>query len=1532
MKMIVNCSQCGKRYRINQEQIPGKNTVIACPGCGTKIKVGKPDQAHKSAKTGGNDIQTIDLSQIDPSGDMYDYDYSESSDHDVVDLRVLNQYIVYPEPSAREGAAAGDVSPTKKGGARPDQTAKPEILPGAGTYTSAQEIAVACVTKDAIIRITTDGTEPDENSPIYKKPIKIISSTTIKARAFHKKLGASDPAEETYKIVFQVDRPSLSLESGAYSTAQIVTLSCPTPGAKLHFTTDGAEPNQNSLVYATPIGITESVVIKARAFKKGWKPSKITTGEYSITGQVAQPTFWVRPGTYDGPQKVEIFCADPGARIHYAFGSDDPTKASQLYTEPLEISKSTQIRARAFKSGWATSDAAVGEYEITGQVEKPNISPRGGLYIKPQKVVIKCSTPAAEIRYTVDGSSVTPNSTIYTGPLEIGQTMILAARAFKPGWQDSPLASQKYKITGTVADPVFSLRPGSYTATQTVFISCATPESQIYYTLDGSQPDEKSTLYSEPFLIHKNTLVKAGAYRTDWAHSLVVEADYKITGTVMAPVFSIPPGSYYQAQTLALSCPTPEALIYYTLDGTEPTEDSNQYLEPIKLIESATVTVRAFKQGWATSSHLSGFFDITGDLAAPEASLPSGAYTSARDITLSCESPGAEIYYSLDGSEPTRASTLYSGPIHVDHSLTLKAKALKPGWRDSETASMDYEITGTAAAPFFSLKPGSYTTAQTLFISCATSEAQIHYTLSGEDPSKKDKLYKKPINLSDSAVVKARAFRAGWTSSSVVEAAYKITGTVDSPVFSILPGTYPQIQELSIACSSPEALIYYTLDGTEPDREANLYTKPIKLTGRITVTAKAFKPDWLPSNIVSGAYEITGEVAAPVILLKPGSYAEAQPAAIECDTPKADIFYTTDGSEPTNASMPYSRPVTVNRSMILTAKAFKTGWKDSNSVSAAYEITGSAAPPEFSIPPGSYTSRQVLFISCATPNVEIRYTTDGTTPAPDSELFTTPIDIKENVRITARAFRSDWTPSGIVKADYQITGRVASPRFSPPPGMYTSKQSVSLTCSTPGSAIFYTIDRTEPTESSIPYKAPLKLTKSCTFFARAFKSGWVSSEVAAATYDIFRQVQSPILSKEQGAYEGPISVTISSKTNDAKIHYTLDGTEPTESSALYGKPVRLKKSATIAARAFKAEWTPSEINWTVYHITQPRPQAPIPKPAEPDLKPETPAKQKAKAAAKKTKKKPEAAPAPVEKPVVKSLDDTATIQIFDIHILTEPQPKPDPAAKPVKPAEASEKDKVPVVRGPLPEMQYVVDEEWLDDGAEITEEGKFGNWFWVILEGAVDIVHETPQGQAPIIRLGPGSFPGSLASVLYPGLNRTATTMAVGKTCLGIMDIEKIMMRMAYLSEDSRGILKSLVKRIIQVTNLTADLYFKKPYADPDISLAEEPIIKQGRQDCGLHKIVEGQACIFRTTQKGRICMAALGKDDYFGLYPFSEFGCEPYDAAVMATPKLKTAKINQAQIINEFRQLPEVIQSIINNAGQSLFLTMKTALEYLTG
>ena len=79
-------------------------------------------------------------------------------------------------------------------------------------------------------------------------------------------------------------------------------------------------------------------------------------------------------------------------------------------------------------------------------------------------------------------------------------------------------------------------------------------------------------------------------------------------------------------------------------------------------------------------------------VAAPEFSVAGGTYNEPQTITLSCATEGADIYYTLDESEPTAESTLYTEPIALETTTTVKAVAIDAKGNASEVVSQKYVI------------------------------------------------------------------------------------------------------------------------------------------------------------------------------------------------------------------------------------------------------------------------------------------------------------------------------------------------------------------------------------------------------------------------------------------------------------------------------------------------------------------------------------------------------------------------------------------------------------------------------------------------------------------------------------------------------------------------------------------------------------------------------------------------------------------------------------------------------------------------
>lgn len=129
------------------------------------------------------------------------------------------------------------------------------------------------------------------------------------------------------------------------------------------------------------------------------------------------------------------------------------------------------------------------------------------------------------------------------------------------------------------------------------------------------------------------------------------------------------------------------------------------------------------------------------------------------------------------------------------------------------------------------------------------------------------------------------------------------------PEFSYVEGSYAEVIPLKLS-SNTSGTIYYTMDGSKPDKNSSIYTAPLFLeTGEYTISAFFVNDYGIESEIVTRSYVINLAVPnAPVVELYSGEYTEATMISVEVSA-GIKIFYTTDESEPTADSVPYTGPI-----------------------------------------------------------------------------------------------------------------------------------------------------------------------------------------------------------------------------------------------------------------------------------------------------------------------------------------------------------------------------------------------------------------------------------------------------------------------------------------------------------------------------------------------------------------------------------------------------------------------------------------------
>lgn len=269
---------------------------------------------------------------------------------------------------------------------------------------------------------------------------------------------------------------------------------------------------------------------------------------------------------------------------------------------------------------------------------------------------------------------------------------------------------------------------------------------------------------------------------------------------------------------------------------------------------------------------------------------------------------------------------------------------------------------------------------------------------------------------------------------------------------------------------------------------------------------------------------------------------------------------------------------------------------------------------------------------------------------------------------------------------------------------------------------------------------------------------------------------------------------------------------------------------------------------------------------------------------------------------------------------------PATAAK-IPPGSKTTSGKVPLIKGPLVDYSYVVDEEGFYDGDEIVQEGNHGDWIWVILEGTAEIIKQTANGPLQMLRIGDGAFLGSVAALFSGGRVRSATVKAVGNVQLGMLDSQLLANELANVSAEFKGLLTSIDSRLQQVIETAVAINNNDPL--DDLIKNKKQLIKQGQNEERLFTVKNGEAIIARQTENSYVPLVRLKKGDFFGRVPFLDMGHEPHSAAVFSSQNLKLAAVDSEKLKLEHEGLSSTLKNIIEHLATSVSVTTRVTCDF---
>jgi hypothetical protein len=625
-------------------------------------------------------------------------------------------------------------------------------------------------------------------------------------------------------------QPTFNPAGGTYYNSRRITITFSVAGAKIHYTTNGTDPTASSPLYSSPISITTTTTLKARALVGTSSWSAVRTAVYNI--RYSPPSFSPSPGTYNTAKVVKMAHATVGAKVYYTTNGTLPTISSNLYTSGITVNTTTTFTARALIGGTIWSPQKTATYNI--RYSAPYFTPSGGTYTTPKSMTMTHNVPGAVIYYTTDGSEPTTASRLYSSRIYINQTTTLKARALILGTMWGSTKTATYTIN--LPKPIFSLSGGTYYGSKRVVMTFPpnTGFVSIYYTTDGSEPTTASNLYTVSVGIDTTMTLRARARINSAAWSAETSATYRIR--YYAPRFSSYGGTYTSTKYVTMTPANTGSSIYYTLDGHEPTSGDRRYTTAVLVAGTLTLKARELVHGSVWSPMTTASFTL--NLPAPTFTPGGGTYWGARGVKIEYGSMpgGSHIYYTTDGSFPTRDSHLYTfgSMVGITTTTTLKARAFVADttWGDVKTAT--YNI--RHYPPTISPSGGTYSTVQTVTVTPRTSGV-VYYTTDGSLPTTASTQYCQRLVIDESVTLTARGLIDGsvWTPANIQ------TYTINLPAPAISPsgGSYPPGKVVTISSTIPGAQIYYTMNGSEPTTESALYTDALTLTSSVTIRARA---------------------------------------------------------------------------------------------------------------------------------------------------------------------------------------------------------------------------------------------------------------------------------------------------------------------------------------------------------------------------------------------------------------------------------------------------------------------------------------------------------------------------------------------------------------------------------------------------------------------------------------------------------------------------------------------------------------------
>ncbi|MEI6395295.1 MAG: chitobiase/beta-hexosaminidase C-terminal domain-containing protein, partial [Verrucomicrobiota bacterium] len=784
---------------------------------------------------------------------------------------------------------------------------------------------------------------------------------------------------------------------------------------------------------------------------------------------------------------------------------------------------------------------------------------------------IFCATPSAVIRYTLDGSVPAVTSPVFYTNLMFTNLTMLRARAFKDGMTPSGTVFAYYVEPPTRTDMGYyrsvTNDPGQLQPLVSVTIAGAS--NVTCFTIEERLPAPVTpvNIDSGGQWLPALGVVRWGPY----TNVPTVTVSYRISGM---PGFYSVGGVAWADGRWKFEPPDSTATILGGPDVSVPTAPV-QVAAPVITTLASQAELASFGGGVTINATNAGFKG-TGFASFPL----TGGFLQFNGVNGGLGGAGTlSVRFALGAGSSRTGRLIVNG---VTNSITFSPTGTWTNWTSQTNRitlntgvanTIRFESSGSGLANLDEITVSGDNPAAPVdvVITCATTGATIYYTLDGTLPTTTSQLYTGPLSLTDAAVVRARAFQSGFQPSAAVVANFAAPPTIGTAVSSR--------SVLTNVAWTPVMNIAFT-PGTGAVCQAFEETVPGEL---------------MISNVSGGGVSSSGVV-------------------------RWGPFFGTNGQTFSYQATGLAGNYAVNGRWSRDGQGVDMGGTNlvvgNTTNTLVIPVQPSKLPAPAMVPALSATLPVSVVITDAIAGVEIRYTTDGTTPQTNSPLYSSGLNLTSLTSLRARAFLSGWLSSDAALGYYGALTNDAGTSVDIArtiPANTNAAPQITLTTAPHGGVRCYTVTETVPlglTPSNLTQNAVWNPTD------RTLKWGPFTNQTVVMNYQV-AGIAGAFACEGQGSVDGypwavtgqsnlvvtstadtttpaqplklptprltpantsalPVTVTATCSVGTAQLRYTLDGTVPTINSALYASPLQFTADTTLRLRAFQSGWTASD--------------------------------------------------------------------------------------------------------------------------------------------------------------------------------------------------------------------------------------------------------------------------------------------------------------------------------------------------------------------